>query len=152
MEDYLGLHKKHEEVTSQRDKLKEESSGFEIQITQLSGYRDAALAKASCETQEAKRLEDEVKKFENALSAAVERFKKSPEFLDTLGANAAYGAYNFVKKYKEKYHDLRSDHQELQVDYNSSLFAELSLDAPSEKEDEEDEEGTPLASDATPKA
>ncbi|GAA0165162.1 hypothetical protein LIER_20634 [Lithospermum erythrorhizon] len=29
-EDYLGLCKKHEEVSSQRDKLKEESSGFDI--------------------------------------------------------------------------------------------------------------------------
>ncbi|GAA0164590.1 hypothetical protein LIER_20185 [Lithospermum erythrorhizon] len=28
VEDYLGLRKRHEEVTSQRDKLKDESSGF----------------------------------------------------------------------------------------------------------------------------
>ncbi|GAA0186317.1 hypothetical protein LIER_33605 [Lithospermum erythrorhizon] len=184
---YLGLHKKHEEVTSQWDKLKEESSGFDIQITQLSGYRDVAIAEASRTTQEAKPLEDEVKcledvtsqhpkelwaavenfkqsaEFKGALSATVdvtprhgapvERFKKSPEFLDTLGVNAAYGAYIFVRKYREKYPDLHCDYQEFQEDYNSSWFTELSLDAPSEEEDEEEEEeGAPLANDAAPKA
>ncbi|GAA0164589.1 hypothetical protein LIER_20184 [Lithospermum erythrorhizon] len=57
--------------------------------------------------------------FEGAHSVAVDRFKKSPEFLDALGANAAYG------------------------------FAELSLDALSE--DEEDEEEAPPASDVAPR-
>ncbi|GAA0166174.1 hypothetical protein LIER_21393 [Lithospermum erythrorhizon] len=123
MEDYLGLHKKHEEVSSQRDKIQEESSDFDIQITQLSGYRDAVVVEASHVTQEVKRLEAEVKRLENAmsqnpkelwaavenfkqyaefegaLSAAAEHFKKSPEFLDALGANAAYWAYSFVRKY-----------------------------------------------------
>ncbi|GAA0156144.1 hypothetical protein LIER_38221 [Lithospermum erythrorhizon] len=172
VEDYLGLPKKHEEVTSQQDKLKEESSGFDLQITQLSGYRDAAIAESSRATQVAKRLKDEVKRsedagnqhpkelwaavenfkpsseFENALSSDVERFKESPEFLDALGANAAYGVCSFVRKYKEKYPGLRSDYEEFQEGYNSSWFAELSLDAPFE--DEEDEEQAPLVREAAP--
>ncbi|GAA0154629.1 hypothetical protein LIER_12556 [Lithospermum erythrorhizon] len=49
--DYLGLRKKHEEVTSQQDKLKEESSSFDLQTTQLSGYRDTVVAEASRPTQ-----------------------------------------------------------------------------------------------------
>ncbi|GAA0168222.1 hypothetical protein LIER_22987 [Lithospermum erythrorhizon] len=78
-------------------------------------------------------------KFEAAISSAVESFKKSPEFLDVLGSNVAYGVYSFVRKYKEKYPNLRSDYQELQEGYNPSWFAELSLDAPSEYEEDEEE-------------
>ncbi|GAA0168849.1 hypothetical protein LIER_23473 [Lithospermum erythrorhizon] len=55
----------------------------------------------------------ESKEFEAALSAAVECFTTSPEFLDTLGINVAFGAFSFVKKYKEKYPDLRSDFAQL---------------------------------------
>ncbi|GAA0139728.1 hypothetical protein LIER_01216 [Lithospermum erythrorhizon] len=126
MEDFLRLRKKHEEVSIQRDKLQEESLGFDLQITQLSEYRDAALAEASRTKEKAKRLAGEVKRmedaasqhpkelwaavenfkqsaaFENTISLAVENFKKSPEFIDALGANAAYGAYSFVRKFKEK--------------------------------------------------
>ncbi|GAA0144549.1 hypothetical protein LIER_04969 [Lithospermum erythrorhizon] len=93
MEDYLGLPKKHEEVTSQQHKLKVESSGFDIQIAQLSGYRDAALAEASRATQEAKRIEDEVKHLQDTVSqhpkelwAAIENFKQSVEFEGALSA------------------------------------------------------------------
>ncbi|GAA0148249.1 hypothetical protein LIER_42986 [Lithospermum erythrorhizon] len=121
-------------------------------------------------TQEAKRLEEEVKRledeasqhskklwaavenykqsfeFEGALIVVVESFKKSSEFLDALGVNVVYGAYSFVRKYKEKYPELRSDYEEFQEDYNSSWFADLNLDAPSE--DEEDEEAAPPSSNA----
>ncbi|GAA0152375.1 hypothetical protein LIER_37479 [Lithospermum erythrorhizon] len=162
IEDYLGLRKKHEEVVSQWDKLQSESSGFDLQIIQLNGYRDPAVAKASSATQEVQRLKGEVKhlrdaasqhpkklwvaienfkqsvKFEGAFFAAVEHFKKSPEFLDALGANDAYGVCSFVRKYKEKYLGLRSDYEEFQEGYNSSWFSELSLDAPSEDEEEEE--------------
>ncbi|GAA0165280.1 hypothetical protein LIER_20723 [Lithospermum erythrorhizon] len=77
--------------------------------------------------------------FEAALLAAVERFKASPEFNDDLGANAAFGAFSFVKSCKEKYPELCSDFAEFQKDYESSWFADLDLDASSsEEEDEED--------------
>ncbi|GAA0147538.1 hypothetical protein LIER_36535 [Lithospermum erythrorhizon] len=172
MEDYLGLRKRHEDATSQLDKLKAESSGFDLQITQLSEYRDADVVEASRATQEVQRLEGEVKRledasshhpkklwatvenfkqsteFESALSAAVERFKKFSEFLDALGANAAYGVCSFVRKYKEKYPDLLAGYIEFQEGYNPSCFVELSLDAPSD--DEEDEDEAPLASGAVP--
>ncbi|GAA0161568.1 hypothetical protein LIER_17851 [Lithospermum erythrorhizon] len=46
-EDYLGLSKRHEEVGFLRDKLKAETSGFHLQITQLSGFKDVAVAEAS---------------------------------------------------------------------------------------------------------
>ncbi|GAA0159274.1 hypothetical protein LIER_16092 [Lithospermum erythrorhizon] len=88
--------------------------------------------------------------FEATLSASVDSFKKSPEFVDALGANVAYGAYSFVRNYKEKYPGLCSDYKEFQEDYNSSWFADLNLDAPSE--DEEDKEAAPSSSDAAPKA
>ncbi|GAA0158530.1 hypothetical protein LIER_15530 [Lithospermum erythrorhizon] len=141
MEDLLWLRKKHKEVCIQRDKLQEESSGFDLQISQLSGYRDAALAEASRATKEAKQLEGEVKRledaasqhpkdlwadvenfkqsaaFKNTISLAVESFKKSPEFLDALGANVAYGAYNFVKKFKEKHLGLCVDYEKFQEEY-----------------------------------
>ncbi|GAA0173582.1 hypothetical protein LIER_41552 [Lithospermum erythrorhizon] len=117
MEDYFGLHKKHEEITL------------------LSEYRDAVAAEASSATEEVNRLEAVVKRlkvwaalenfkqsaeFEGALSVAVEHFKKSSEFLDALGVDVAYGAYNFVRKYKKKYPDLCSDYEKLQEYYNSS--------------------------------
>ncbi|GAA0167244.1 hypothetical protein LIER_40340 [Lithospermum erythrorhizon] len=132
--------------------------------------RDAAVAKASSATQEVKRLEGEVKRleddtsqhpkklwaavenfkqsteFEGALYAAVERFKKSQEFLDAMGANAAYGMWSFIIKYKEKYLGLHSDYEEFQEGYNSSWFVELSLNAPSEDEEEE----APPASEVDP--
>ncbi|GAA0170862.1 hypothetical protein LIER_25035 [Lithospermum erythrorhizon] len=79
----------------------------------------------------------ESREFEAALSAVVERFKTSPEFLDAMGANSAYGAFSFVKKYKEKYPDLRSDYAKFQEDYKGSWFTDLDLDASSS--DEEDE-------------
>ncbi|GAA0150668.1 hypothetical protein LIER_37158 [Lithospermum erythrorhizon] len=80
--------------------------------------------------------------FEAALLAAVERFKASPEFVDALGANAAFGAFSFVKSVKEKYPSIRSDFAEFRKDYESSWFAELDLDAPS-NEEEDDEEAPP---------
>ncbi|GAA0158282.1 hypothetical protein LIER_15357 [Lithospermum erythrorhizon] len=80
-----------------------------------------------------------VPRVEDALSATIERFKKSPEFLDALGANSAYGAFSFVKKYKEKYPDLRSDYAKFQEDYKGSWFANLDLGASSSDDiDEED--------------
>ncbi|GAA0141458.1 hypothetical protein LIER_02595 [Lithospermum erythrorhizon] len=133
MEDYLGLQKRHEDATSKLDKLKAESSGFDVQITQLSRYKDAAVAEAY------RTIQEQSTEFESALSAAVERFKKSSEFLDALGANAAYGVCSFVRKYKEKYPDLHADYIEFQEGYNSSWFAELSLDAPSDDEEDENE-------------
>ncbi|GAA0142498.1 hypothetical protein LIER_03384 [Lithospermum erythrorhizon] len=174
VEDYLGLRKRHEEVATQRDKLQAESSGFDLQINQLSGYRDVVVTEASRATQETKRLEGEVKlledeaiqhpnklwaavenykqsfEFEAVLAAAVESFKKSPEFLDALGANGAYGTCSFVRKYKEKYLGLRSNYEEFQEDYNSSWFVNLNLDALSK--DEEDEEAAPSSNNAAPKA
>ncbi|GAA0153212.1 hypothetical protein LIER_11508 [Lithospermum erythrorhizon] len=141
---YLGLCKKHEDVATQRDKIKAESSCFNLQITQLSGIRDVVLAKASRSTQETKRLEEEVKRledvasqypkaiwaavenfkqtteFEGALSTDVESFKKSPEFIDALGLMLLMG------------------------------LIDLNLDAPCK--DEEDEEATPPSNDAAPKA
>ncbi|GAA0169848.1 hypothetical protein LIER_24236 [Lithospermum erythrorhizon] len=122
----------------------EKVASLEEELAKLSGYRDAAVAKASRPIQEVQWLECEVKRLQDAasqhpkklwaavenykqsfeikaaLAAAVESFKKSPEFVDALGANAAYGAYSFTS------------------------------DAPSE--DEEDEETAPLSSDAAPKA
>ncbi|GAA0144150.1 hypothetical protein LIER_04667 [Lithospermum erythrorhizon] len=118
VEDYLGLRKKHKEVVSQRDKLQSYSSGFDLQITQLSGYWDVVVVEASRATKE-----------------------KSPEFLDALGPNAAYVVYSFVRKYKEKHPVIRSDYEEFQEGYNSYWFAELSFDAPSEDEEEEKGEG-----------
>ncbi|GAA0187552.1 hypothetical protein LIER_34840 [Lithospermum erythrorhizon] len=176
-EDYLGLYKKYEDVSAKCKKLKDESSGFDCQITQLCGIRDVALAEASCAREEVKQLREEVQdlkdattrhpkeiwaavenykqsaelqstllavieesqKFEASLSAAVERFKKSPKFFDALGANSAYGAFNFVKKYKEKYPDLRSDYAKFQEDYKGSWFADLDIDASSS--DDEDKGG-----------
>ncbi|GAA0170419.1 hypothetical protein LIER_40957 [Lithospermum erythrorhizon] len=88
----------------------------------------------------------ESREFEAALSAAVERFKKSPKFLDALGANSTYGAFSFVKKYKEKYPDHRSDYVKFQEDYKGSWFADLDLDTSSS--DDEDEQDAPPASDA----
>ncbi|GAA0165486.1 hypothetical protein LIER_20879 [Lithospermum erythrorhizon] len=143
-EDYLGLRKRHEK---------------------LSGYGDTAVAEASRATQEVKRFEGEVKRledlvsqcpkelwaavknfkqsseFQNALSSVVDHFKKSLEFLKTLGAIATYGVCSFIRKYKEKYPGLLSDYKEFQEGYNLSWFADLSLDAPSE--DEEEEEAPP---------
>ncbi|GAA0142313.1 hypothetical protein LIER_03243 [Lithospermum erythrorhizon] len=135
-----------------------------IQITQLFGIWDVALAEASCVREEIKELREESaelqntllaaveefkesREFEAALSAGVERFKTSPEFLDALGANSAYGAFSFVKKYKEKYPDLRSDYAKFQEDYKGSWFADLDLNASSS--DDEDEEGSPLPGDAS---
>ncbi|GAA0141369.1 hypothetical protein LIER_02524 [Lithospermum erythrorhizon] len=186
-EDYLGLHKKYEDVSAECKKLKDESSGFDCQITQLCGITDAALAEASCAREEVKELREEVQalkdaatrhpkeiwaavenykqsaelqntllaaveefkesqEFEAALSAAVERFKTSPEFLDALGANSAYRASSFVKKYKGKYPDLRSDYAKFQEDYKGSWFADLDLDVSSS--DDEVEEDAPQAGDA----
>ncbi|GAA0143986.1 hypothetical protein LIER_04546 [Lithospermum erythrorhizon] len=54
----LELRKKLEEVTAQCDSLKEESSGFDLQITQLSEVRDKALAESSRAQAEVQRLED----------------------------------------------------------------------------------------------
>ncbi|GAA0157797.1 hypothetical protein LIER_14984 [Lithospermum erythrorhizon] len=89
----------------------------------------------------------ESKEFDAALSADVERF---PEFLDALGANSAYGAFSFVKKYKEKYPELRSDYVKFQEDYKGSWFADLDLDASSNVE--KDEEDAPPTGDAPPSA
>ncbi|GAA0138714.1 hypothetical protein LIER_00406 [Lithospermum erythrorhizon] len=126
-EDYLGLHKR-EGVKE----LQEESA--ELQNTLL-----AAVEKFK-----------ESKEFKAALSTAVESFKTSPEFLDALGANSAYGAFSFVKKYKEKYPELRSDYAEFQKDYKSSWFADLDLDASSSEE--KDEEDASPAGDVPPPA
>ncbi|GAA0150455.1 hypothetical protein LIER_37118 [Lithospermum erythrorhizon] len=68
--------------------------------------------------------------FQNSVSSAVDHFKKSPEFLEALGANVAYGVCSFVRKYKEKYPGLRSDYKEFQEGYNPSWFADLFLDTP----------------------
>ncbi|GAA0146921.1 hypothetical protein LIER_06751 [Lithospermum erythrorhizon] len=110
MEDYLGLPKRHEDATSQLDKLKAEISGFDLQITQLNG-----------------RLEDVASQHPKKLWAAVENFKqsaelfkKSPEFLDALWANAAYGVCTLFRKYKEKYPGFRADYIEFQEGYNPS--------------------------------
>ncbi|GAA0164655.1 hypothetical protein LIER_20242 [Lithospermum erythrorhizon] len=111
-EDYLGLHKRFEDVSAENQKLKDESSDFDCQITQLMELRETVLA----DVEEFK----ESKEFEAAISVAVERFKNSPEFVDTLRANAAFGAFSFVKKYNEKYPELRSDFAEFQEDYKSS--------------------------------
>ncbi|GAA0165720.1 hypothetical protein LIER_21047 [Lithospermum erythrorhizon] len=88
----------------------------------------------------------ESREFEAALSAAVERFKTSPKFLDAMGANSAYGAFSFVKKYKEKYPDLRSDYEKFLEDYKGSCFTDLDLDASSG--DEEDEGDAPPSGNA----
>ncbi|GAA0165774.1 hypothetical protein LIER_21090 [Lithospermum erythrorhizon] len=149
---------------SMKRSLLNEITSIKLQISQLSGYRNAAVAEVKQLEDEVKRLEDAASQypkelwaavenfkqsaeFEGALSAAVERFKKSPEFHDIMGANAAYGAYGLVRKYKEKCPNLRSDYEKFQEDFNSSWFAELSLDAPFE-----DEEEAPPTSDAAPKA
>ncbi|GAA0147349.1 hypothetical protein LIER_36501 [Lithospermum erythrorhizon] len=139
-EDYLGLHKKFEDVSAKNQKLKDKSSGFDCQITQLSAIQDASLAEIALARKEAEELqEDESKEFEAAISAAVERFKASPEFVDTLGTNAAFGAFGFVKKYKDKYPELRFDFEEFQENYKSSWFTDLDLDAlSSEEENKED--------------
>ncbi|GAA0163275.1 hypothetical protein LIER_19182 [Lithospermum erythrorhizon] len=65
-EDYLGLHNKYENVSAECRKLKDESSGFDCQITQLSGIRDAALAEASCAREEVKELQEEVQALKDA--------------------------------------------------------------------------------------
>ncbi|GAA0155695.1 hypothetical protein LIER_13368 [Lithospermum erythrorhizon] len=57
----------------------------------------------------------------------------------------------FVRNYKEKHPSLRSDYEEFQEGYNSSWFTELSLDAPSEGEEEEKGEGeAPHSREAAP--
>ncbi|GAA0174282.1 hypothetical protein LIER_27707 [Lithospermum erythrorhizon] len=117
-EDYLRLHKKYEDVTAECKKLKDESSGFDRQITQICGIRDAALAEASCAREEVRELKEEStllasveefkesREFEAALSVAVKHFKKSSEFLDALGANSTYGAFRFVKNDEEDEQDV----------------------------------------------
>ncbi|GAA0187301.1 hypothetical protein LIER_34589 [Lithospermum erythrorhizon] len=80
----------------------------------------------------------------------MESFKKSPDFIDALGANVAYGAYSFVKKFKEKHPGLHVDYEKFQKEYDPSWFAGLDLDAPSEDEDDE-KEAFP-ASDGPPQA
>ncbi|GAA0172820.1 hypothetical protein LIER_26566 [Lithospermum erythrorhizon] len=176
LDDCLGLRKKFEDATAENQKLGEESSNFDIQITQLSATRDAALEETKLARQEAEDLQKEKEvlknaaarhkkdiwaavenykvstelwerfeaascvavedfkaspEFEAALLAIVERFKASPEFNDALGTNAAFGAFSFVKRCKEKYPELRSDFPEFQKDYESSWFADLDLDASS---------------------
>ncbi|GAA0144747.1 hypothetical protein LIER_05110 [Lithospermum erythrorhizon] len=124
VEDYLGLRKKNEEVAFQQDKLAAESSGAASQHPK----------KLWATVENFKQLAE----FENALSTTVERFKESPKFLDGLGANAAYGVCSFVRKYKE-YSNLRYDYIEFQEGYNPSWFAEVSLDAASDDEEDENE-------------
>ncbi|GAA0149352.1 hypothetical protein LIER_08550 [Lithospermum erythrorhizon] len=152
-EDYLGLHKRFEDVSTENQKLKDESSGFDYQITQLSADAVARHPKEiwavvenykqSAELRETvlAAVEEfkESKEFEAAISAAVERFKTSPEFVYTLGANAAFWAFSFVKNYKEKYPELRSDFAEFQEDYKNSWFANLDLDASSSEEENEED-------------
>ncbi|GAA0143335.1 hypothetical protein LIER_35724 [Lithospermum erythrorhizon] len=81
-EDCLGLHKKYEDVSAECQKLMDESSGFDCQITQLCGIRDTALAETARAREEVKELQEEVQALKDAIArhpkeiwVAVENYK-----------------------------------------------------------------------------
>ncbi|GAA0141316.1 hypothetical protein LIER_35370 [Lithospermum erythrorhizon] len=71
-DDCWGLRKTFEDAAAENQKLREESSNFDIQITQLSATRDAALE----ETKLARREADDLQKENEALKIAAARHKK----------------------------------------------------------------------------
>ncbi|GAA0151701.1 hypothetical protein LIER_10362 [Lithospermum erythrorhizon] len=115
-----------EDLQKENEVLKKSASRHKKDIwAAVENYKVSTELRERFEAASSAALEDfkASPEFEAALLAAVERFKASPEFNDDLGANAAFGAFSFVKSFKEKYPELRSDFPVLYLSNSSTKFS-----------------------------